>query len=123
MNLYANFRPLGFTLSPDLDNEIMNRVADEIADGLYPDIDRAFPGARVVTFDLPPKPERLGIYTEKTSVNDFPMLKDPDYLKKYKQGLYPQPESPFWNTLLSLPDDFDDVLKDFQSVYKELVGE
>jgi hypothetical protein len=122
MNLYGNFRPLGFTLSPELDNEIMNRVADEISDGLYPDIDRAFPGAQVVTFELPEKPERLAIYTKETDPQDFPMLQDPDYVKKYREGVYPQPVSPFWNTLLSLPADFDDVRNDFMQVYKELTG-
>lgn len=123
MNLYQNFRPLGFTLSPELDNEIMERVADEISDGLYPDIDRAFPGAQVVTFDLPPAPERLAIYTRQTDPQDFPMLMDKDYVKKYREGLYPQPVSPFWNTLLSLPQDFDDVRGDFEKVYRELVGD
>ncbi len=122
-NLYANFKPIAFTLSAERENAILEQTAKDIAESLTPDILTAFPNFQLPEMQMPNAKQRLGMYTQATDAQDFPMLKDPDYVKKMQQGLLPPPVSPFWNGLAGLPPVFEHVQKDFIHVMNTLVGD
>lgn len=123
MSLYSEFKPIPFQLSPERENQILSQVAHDLANEINPDILRAYPDYQAPTTTLPASKDRLAAYTVQTQPEDFPLLHDPQYMEKYKQGIYPQPVSPFWNGLLGLPPVFSHVQRDFIHVYKSLVGD
>ena len=123
MNLYSGWRPITFTLSADTENEIMEAQAERLAGEVMDDILNAFPDFRLPTSQAVDGPARLAKYTEETSEADFPMIMDKDYLDKYRQGIYPQPESPFWNDLIGVPVAFRYAQADFSRLYNRMVPE
>lgn len=123
MNLYANFKPIAFVLSAETENRILEQVAKDIAESLTPDILSAYPNFQLPEMKMPDAKTRLGKYTQATAAEDFPMLKDPNYMKQMQQGLMPPPVSPFWNGLAGLPPVFEKVQQDFIHVMNTLVGD
>ncbi len=116
--------PITFPLPADTENEILFDVAEQIKREIWDDIEAAFPEFRLPVALQPSRETRLNFYTNGridalgmkqggTEAVDYPFLRDRQYLKKLKDGLYPPLVSPFWADLVDLPPVFRFVQADF----------
>lgn len=118
--------PKNFPLLPySLTNEQWETVVENWADWAEAQIeafqqhmkDNKFPSMREMSPD-----QRFAYYVTMTDPQDFQLLQQPDYIEKYRKGLYPILKSPRWQTLMSIPDLFQEVRSDFLSLYRRRVG-
>lgn len=118
--------PKNFPLLPySLTNEQWETVVENWADWAEAQIeafqqhmkDNKFPSMREMSPD-----QRFAYYVTMTDPLDFQLLQQPDYIDKYRKGLYPILKSPRWQTLMSIPDLFQEVRSDFLSLYRRRVG-
>ena len=105
--------PITFSLPADVENEIMFDVADQIEREIWADIETAFPEFHMPLALQPTREQRLASYTNVTDPVDYPFLRDPQYLKKLKDGVYPPLRSPFWADMVDMPPVFRYVQRDF----------
>ncbi len=90
-------------------NDRLDSLMDRI-DNVFPD--DSFPGTQT----LPPN-QRLNQYLmNTTAVQDMALLAIPNYVQLYQQGQVPPPQSPYWLNALSIPDEFEKLQKDFQTL-------
>ena len=103
-------------------NEVLMELADEVADDLMQQLDDAFPAAMIPTsITLPPR-ERLARYLANTNPADLHLIADTEYVEKYRLGIYPPPESPFWAGLLLIPEEFKDTQRDFRVLWQRYIA-
>lgn len=107
------WQPVTFPLAADTENEIMEQVAEQIKEEIWADIENAFPDFRLPTSKQATSKARLARYTKETLPVDYPLIRDLQYLKKYKQKLVPLLQSPFWLDLMTIPPVFEFVQADF----------
>ena len=105
--------PITFPLPADVENEIMEETAERIKNEVWADIEKAFPEFRLPTSKQATAQKRLDYYTAQIAEVDYPLFRDPQYLKKYKAGVYPILQSPFLLDLMTIPPVFLFVQKDF----------
>ena len=105
--------PIVFPLSADTENEIMFDVADQINEELWDDIEATFPDFHMPLAIQPSREALLASYTSVTDPIDYPFLRDRQYLKKVKDGVYPELVSPFWRDLVDMPPVFEFVQREF----------
>lgn len=105
--------PIVFVLPADTENDIMFDVAERIKKEIWADIENAIPEFRLPIAVQPSRERRLELYTNTTDPIDFPFLRDRQYLKKLKDGVYPPLVSPFWLDLVDMPPVFEWVQRDF----------
>ena len=110
-------------VAADVHNKNLKIFADGLIvkqkDGRF--LSKAFPGRLGPTVSpMTPKtgPERLAFYTMITDPGDFALIIDPIYLYKQKRGLAPNPISPYWANLLSLPWAFERYRQDFINLFR-----
>lgn len=100
---------------------ILEEVVDDLVSNFKKRADEAWPDALFPGLKKQPAPQRLAEYADKTDVRDMPLLLDDDYLKYFQAGSAPAPVSPYWITLLSVPDVFKQARDDFLNLLKEYV--
>ncbi len=110
---------LNFVLSPERENEILERVLDEEIKRIDDDLDRAFPDDMLPTMQPLPSEERYQRYLSLTPESDAIMLQHDSYLSDLAAGIAPPPFSQFWRQLLTFPDIFTEVRKDFVQLRKK----
>ncbi len=121
-SLYSRFKPIAFKLAPDTENRLLNMVAKDIVTDLPEDILTAYPKFQTPGMQEPSPTQKLATYTQNTVPEDFPLIRNPDYLKQYNKGLMPPPVSPLWNKALGMQPVFELMQKDFNKTYDQLVG-
>lgn len=122
-NIYVNedgnpWAPVVFNLPADTENEIMFQVAERIKQEIWADIEIAIPEFRLPLAIQPSRERRLEKYTAATDPIDFAFLRDPQYLKKHQDGLYPPLVSLFWLDLMDMPPVFEYIQRDFMRLTK-----
>jgi len=115
----APVQRLSFVLTAERENELMERVLDEEIKRIDEDLDRAFPDDMLPTMEPLPGPERLARYNSLTPESDALMLQHEDYLSHLAAGMAPPPFSGFWKQLLTFPDIFSEVQKDWIQLRKK----
>lgn len=108
----------------EVQNKNIKIIADELIAKHKDRILKAFPGKlgpQVVTMTPKPPHERLAWYTMITQPEDFPLLMDEFYVRKYRRGWLPAPVSPYWLNLLAIPWAFELYRNDFMAIYKRMV--
>lgn len=97
--------------------EIISMKVDEHLDHFMERVNSVFPDDTFPgTQDLPPT-QRLNNYLmNTTAVSDLSLLAIPNYTELYKQGQVPVPQSPFWLNALSMPDEFEKLRADFETL-------
>ncbi len=100
-------------------------TAERINKEVWEDIETTFPEFRLPTSQQASRDARLAFYTNGrvdpatgqtyggTDPIDYPFLRDRQYLKKLKDGVYPALRSPFWLDLVNMPPVFTFVQRDF----------
>ena len=122
-NVFQYLGPITLALEPDIENEILDELADEIADEFYEIIDDAFPGGQTPLTEKLEGAWRLLSYLKQTEPADLVHLLNPDYVQHHREGLVPDPVSPYWKMLLfEMPREFELDQKDFVSLMKREVG-
>lgn len=81
----------------------------ERADQVYPD--GVIPGTQKLG-----KREKQARYVVLTAPQDWPLIRDPDYLAKFRAGLLPAPASPFWRNLMALPEMWEEAANEFKAL-------
>jgi hypothetical protein len=115
----APVQRLNFILTPERENELMERVLDEEIKRIDEDLDRAFPDDMLPTMEPLPGPKRLERYNSLTPESDAMMLQHDTYLRDLAAGMAPPPFSMFWKQLLTFPDIFSEVQKDYAQLRKK----
>lgn len=105
--------PIVFPLSAEQENEIMIDVADQIKLEMWEDIETAYPDFQMPLAIQPTREQLLASFTDITDPIDYPFLRDRQYLKKLKDGVYPPLRSPFWADLSDMPPVFELAQRDF----------
>lgn len=85
---------------------------EEMAELVYPD--GILPGMKKL-----PARQRLARYLMLIDPRDGPLIRDVDYLKKRKQGLMPNPVSPFLLNALQPEDDFREIATDMRELMRD----
>jgi hypothetical protein len=119
MPIPAPVQRLSFPLSPEVENALMERVLDEEIKRIDEDLDRAFPDDMLPTMEPLPGPDRLQRYLSLTPESDLMMLEHDTYLNDLAAGMAPPPFSMFWQQLLTFPDIFSEVRRDFIALRKK----
>ena len=100
--------------------EIMERVIDERTKTLYSRAMEVFPDGLLLGMKKIPPRQRFAQYLLQTQdPTDFLRVEDPDYLEKYNSGEISAPTSPFWLNVLSIPDLWLEITKDFRHLKQE----
>lgn len=100
---------------------ILEEVVDDLVKNFKSRADEAWPDALFPGLKKNPAPQRLAEYADQTDVRDMPLLLDDEYLRLFQQGVAPAPVSPYWITLLSVPDVYTQARDDFLNLLKEYV--
>ena len=111
-------------VTADVHNANLKRFADELVTKHKDRLSKAFPGKLGPQVSpMMPKPprDRLAFYTMITAPEDFPLLVDDFYIRKYRRGWLPAPVSPYWLNLLAIPWGFELYRNDFMALYKRMV--
>jgi hypothetical protein len=110
---------LNFVLSAEQENLILERVLDEEIKRIDDDLERAFPKDMLPTMEPLPPQERYQRYLSLTPESDAIMLGHDSYLNDLAAGMAPPPFSAFWQQLLTFPDIFSEVRKDWVNLRKK----
>jgi hypothetical protein len=111
-------------VTAEVHNKNLKRFADELVAKHKDRLQKAFPGRLGPQISpMVPKPphERLAFYTTITQPDDFPLLTDEFYVRKWRRGWLPPPVSPYWLNLLAIPWAFEFFRSDMMSLYKRMV--
>ena len=91
-------------------DDMMTRLPER-AEQVYPDL--ILPGMKKL-----PARQRLARYVALINPIDADIVRNPDYLKMRKEGLVPEPVSPFLLNALATPDVFREITSDFRQLIK-----
>jgi Mg/Co/Ni transporter MgtE len=119
MPIPAPVQRLSFPLTPEVENQLMERVLDEEIKRIDEELDRAFPDDMLPTMEALPGPKRLERYNALTPESDAMMLEHDTYLEDLAAGMAPPPFSKFWQQMLTIPDLFGEVQKDYNQLRKK----
>ena len=106
-----------------VETEIMLDVIDSITSSLTDEADEALPdGIFPSLTKITSRREKLADYLVFTDPADLPLLADPQYLDRYRAGLALAPVSPRWQSIISLPEQFKQMRREFLSLLESQYG-
>lgn len=110
---------LPFLMTGERQTEIIKQVVDERVQAMFEGAETAYPDGMLPGMTKLSARMRFARYVLQTDREDVPLLRDPDYLERYQQGIVAPPLSPYWLNILSIPDLWKETAADFRNLYKE----
>src|SRR3990167_652342 len=108
-------------VDPDLLEEILPELVDEAIQYFNDLIADLFPNGQLHLMRKEGANARLASFISRTVASDLPYIEDTKYIDKYRQGVYPALQSPYWAALMAVPSFFKREQRDFLDLWRDKV--